>query len=68
MCFVFLTDSFQRSDVYIEGKKREDFFNFSEYFLLYFKYFHRIWASQIHINFEILKKFVLENPNNYKFS
>lgn len=26
MCFDFLTDSFQGSDVYTKGKKREDFF------------------------------------------
>lgn len=68
MCFDFLTDSFQGSDVYIKGKKREDFFNFSGYFLLYFKYFYRVWASQIHINFENLKKLLFKRTQNYKFS
>lgn len=68
MCFDFLTNSFQGSDVYIKGKKREDFFNFSDYFLLYFKYFYRVWASQIHINFENLKKLLLKRTQNDRFS
>lgn len=40
------------------------FLNFSDYFLLYFKYFQRIWTFQIHINFENLKKIPL-NRNNF---
>lgn len=58
-----------KGQMFTQKVKRERiFFNFSGYFLLYFKYFCRVWASQIHINFENLKKLLLKRTQNYKFS
>lgn len=36
MCFDFLRDSFSESDVYMEGKKRQDFLFFFRLFALVF--------------------------------